>query len=204
MMMHAWTEEQLAMLEALYARQPMSRCVDPLNRAFGLELTEGQLRSASRRHKITCGRSGCFQKGNISWNKGRRIPRSEQSVGTQFKRGVMPHNYLPVGSERVSRDGYIEVKVADPRTWRAKHRIIWEAANGPIPKGYAVIFMDQDKTNLALDNLRLISRKYLAVVNKMGLLSQSAELTETGLLVARVKMAATDAKTRAKEAKRRE
>ena len=22
---------------------------------------------------------------------------------------MMPHNYLPVGSERVSRDGYIEV-----------------------------------------------------------------------------------------------
>lgn len=201
--MHVWTAEQLALLRELYTKRPMRQCVDEFNQAFGLHLTLLQLRSAARNHKITCDRSGCFPKGNVSWNTGRKVPRSEQSVETQFKRGAMPHNYLPVGSERVSRDGYIEVKTADPRTWRAKHRLIWEAANGPIPKGYAVIFMDQDKTNLALDNLRLISRKYLAVVNKMGLLSQSAELTETGLLVARVKMAAGEAKSRAKEAKRR-
>lgn len=189
------------MLRELYARHPMSQCVDQFNQAFGLNLTVLQMRSAARNHNITCDRSGCFQKGNVSWNKGRRMPKSFQSVETQFKRGEMPHNYLPVGSERISRDGYIEVKVADPKTWRAKHRLVWEAANGPIPKGYAVIFMDQNKTNIALDNLRLISRKYLAVANRMGLLTQSAELTETGLLVARVKIATGEAKARAKRRK---
>ena len=33
---------------------------------------------------------------------------------TWFKKGHIPANYRPVGSERVNADGYIEVKVADP------------------------------------------------------------------------------------------
>ncbi len=32
-----------------------------------------------------------------------------------FAKGNVPPNHRPVGSERISKDGYIEVKVAEPK-----------------------------------------------------------------------------------------
>jgi len=65
-----------------------------------------------------------------------------------------------IGTESIRRK-YIWVKVAEPNVWRMKHHLIWEAAFGPIPKGYLVIFADRDKSNFKLDNLIMISRLML-------------------------------------------
>ncbi|MEN6487843.1 MAG: HNH endonuclease [Smithella sp.] len=66
-------------------------------------------------------------------------------MATQFKKGNKPANWVPIGTERTNRDGYVEVKIADGRlnkNWKAKHIFIWETANGPVPKGHVVIFGD--------------------------------------------------------------
>lgn len=54
--------------------------------------------------------------------------------------------------------GYVEVKVAEPRTWRLKHRVVWEEANGPIPAGCNVQFRNGNTQDVRLENLFLISR----------------------------------------------
>lgn len=89
---------------------------------------------------------------------------------TQFRkgerRGVAVRLYQPVGTERVSKDGYLERKVNDDlplqARWRAVHRIVWEAANGPIPSGHAVVFREGRKTTdasaITVDGLELVSR----------------------------------------------
>ena len=101
-----------------------------------------------------------FKKGTVPPNKGKKMsPEVYAKVArTMFKKGNRTHNYKPVGSERVNVDGYVEVKVADPGKWKLKHRIIWEEAHGPIPRGHNVQFRDGNSQNLSLDNLYLISR----------------------------------------------
>ena len=101
-----------------------------------------------------------FKKGYTPPNKGKKLsPEVYAKVSrTMFKKGNRTHNYKPVGSERVNVDGYVEVKVADPGKWRLKHRVIWEEAHGPIPRGHNVQFRDGNSQNLSLDNLYLISR----------------------------------------------
>lgn len=51
----------------------------------------------------------------------------------------------------------------DPETgkWRSQlnSRWVWERANGPIPEGCIIHHIDGDKTNDALDNLRLMASK---------------------------------------------
>ena len=37
------------------------------------------------------------------------------------------------------------------------HRLVWEAFNGPIPKGLEIDHIDTDGTNNRLDNLRLVT-----------------------------------------------
>ena len=198
---HVWTRAQKKALRSLYKKHSYRECCEILNARYKLQLTPAIIKSATSRYKMLSGRSGRFEPGQISWNKGKRMAPNENSRRTQFKPGNMPQMWKPVGTETVRSDGYTWVKIAEPRTWKEKHRLIWEAAHGPIPKGYAVIFMDQDRSNFSLENLRLINRKYLSIVNKSCLLSHSAELTETGLIVAELKARTGAAKRKQKEEK---
>lgn len=52
--------------------------------------------------------------------------------------------------------------------WAFEHRLIWEAANGPQPKGTAIVFIDGNTDNLSLDNLACVTRAELARLNQLG------------------------------------
>jgi hypothetical protein len=95
---------------------------------------------------------------------------------------------LPVGTERVLVTGYTEVKVCNPNTWKLKHHLIWEAANGDIPDRHYVIFADHNTLNLKLENLILVSDAELAYMNHFKLISVNGEITKTGKLIADTKM----------------
>lgn len=45
------------------------------------------------------------------------------------------------------------------------HLIVWEEANGPLPRGYAVTFVNGDKRDIQIGNLALISRRDLMARN---------------------------------------
>ena len=93
---------------------------------------------------------------------------------------------LPVGSERMNK-GYILVKVAEPNVWKEKHRIVFESKYGEIPPGHKIMFLDGDKTNCSIDNLRMVKNDEEAYVNKMGYAGINKELTEAALSLAKLK-----------------
>ncbi len=162
------------------------------NERFNLSLTVNQVTAACKNRKLNNGLNGCFPKGNVPFNKGLKgWQAGGKARETQFKKGQMPTKHRPVGSERVNVDGYVEIKVSEPKVWRSKHVVIWEAAHGPVPAGHAVIFGDGNRLNITLENLLLISRKELAVLNKRHLIGGSRELTEAGRLVANLSMKIT-------------
>lgn len=101
-----------------------------------------------------------FRPGQVPYNKGKKMSAEmyEKAKGTMFKKGQKPANYKPIGSERINVDGYVEVKVADPGIWELKHRVIWEKANGPIPKGYNIQFRNRNSQDVRLENLYMISK----------------------------------------------
>lgn len=112
----------------------------------------GSRHEAARAHQFTSGHTPA--------NKGKKMSPElyAKCAPTMFKKGNIPGNHREVGSERVNKDGYVEIKVAEPNKWKAKHRVIWEAANGPVKKGYNVQFKDGNPKNITLENLYLISR----------------------------------------------
>lgn len=188
--MHRFTREQLAFLREIAPGHSTSEHTRAMNERFGLQLTSSQVRAAKKNHGIRSGYDGRFPKGNRPWNAGGHYAAGGRSAETRFKPGQLPHTWMPKGSERVNSDGYLDVKVEEPNKWRAKHRLIWEAAHGPIPKGHAIIFADGDKTNVQLDNLVLVSRGQLVVMNKQGLIYDDAESTKTGAVIADVLLSA--------------
>lgn len=187
--MHRYTEEQIAFMREHFPGMSRVEFHRRFNEHFALALTFSQVLAALKNRGITNGRDSRFQAGHIPATLGQRGIR--HSIGTEFKAGHRPHNYRPLGSERVNSDGYLEVKVADPKTWKGKHRMVWEELHGPIPPGHAVIFGDGNKRNLAPENLLLVSRSELAVMNKFGLVGGSGELTAVGRSIAQLRMGTT-------------
>lgn len=105
-----------------------------------------------------------FKKGHIPANKGRKQSeymsqeQIDRTKATRFGRGHIPANHKPVGYERITKDGYVEVKTAEPNVFELKHRLIWVERNGPIPSGCNIQFRDGNKQNFSIDNLYMISR----------------------------------------------
>lgn len=88
----------------------------------------------------------------------------------------------PVGYELHRTDGYVVVKVSQPNVWKYKQRLIYEQHYGKIPKNMMVIFLDGDKTNFDIKNLKAVTtRDYLYARNK-HLLFNDSELTRTALM----------------------
>lgn len=101
-----------------------------------------------------------FRKGSTPANKGKKVSQEvyEKLERTMFKKGNVPHNVNYDGHERISRDGYIEVRISQGK-YVLKHRHIWEQENGAIPKGMVVVFRDKNPLNVVIDNLQLITMR---------------------------------------------
>ena len=105
--------------------------------------------------------------------------------------------YKPIGTERIEEQksrGCIRriclVKTADGK-WKNKLPLAWEEANGKIPHGHFVISLDRNPANASPDNLYLISRAELGVMNSLNLFSTDPDATKLGLAVAKMRIAAS-------------
>lgn len=156
-----------------------------LNKTFGTKYTYEQMKSYYKNHKLNSGLTGCFEKGHVPWNKGLKGIKTG-GIQTQFKKGHIPYNRLPINSERISKDGYVYVKVQDGhlnKNWKLKHVLIWEQKNGPLPKGHAVIFGDGNNSNFDINNLILVTRRQLLTLNRKNLIQKDADLTRTAVII---------------------
>lgn len=165
--------------------------------------TEAQLLAFRKRQRINSGRTGRFEKGNPSHNKGRKGYCPPGSQKGHFKKGQTPHTFKGAGHESIDpKDGYVWLIVAEtnPHTGAAtrrvmKHRWLWEQANGPVPEGYALKCLDGDRTNTDPSNWEPVKRGVLSRLNggpRKKRLSYDAappELKPTVMAIAKVQQA---------------
>lgn len=104
-----------------------------------------------------------YKKGYIPWSKGKRgihfSPKSE------FKKGNIPANKLPIGSVRLRRrrrekESRAYVKVAEPNVWKLRAHVVWEKGHGKIPSGMIIHHIDRNQLNDSPDNLVAVSRAW--------------------------------------------
>ncbi len=182
-----YPDEVKEFIKANYKGVGPKKMAELLNETFGTSYTHSQMKAWYSRHKLNSGVSGYFPKGHEPANKGKKGISYPGMEVTQFKKGHKPHNWVPIGSERVTKDGYIQVKIQEgkfQKNWKCKHILIWEEAHGPVPEGHAIIFGDGNKRNFDLDNLLLVSRAQLVRMNQNKLIQDDTELTKTGILIA--------------------
>lgn len=179
--MNRHTQEQIEFVRKHAEGKTNQELVDLFNDNFNLKITREKMKALKGNHKIKSGLTGRFEKGHTSWNKGMKGLQIAGSEKGWFQKGQAPTNWKPVGSERLTKDGYVEVKIEEPNIWEVKHRIVWEKEVGPIPAGHALFFLDGDRKNCQVDNLRLIKRSQLLLINRKATTSIDKTLNETRL-----------------------
>lgn len=181
-----YTEKQIEYLKEISKGRSNKEITRMFNKRFKQQRTAVAIKGVRERNGIRNGLNGKFKKGHIPWCKGTKGVMKANSGS--FKEGNIPENYKPVGSERKSPDGYTEVKVADPKTWEFKHRIMYEKYhNVKLKPSDIIIFGDSDKNNFSKDNLIKITREQLAVLNKNSLIQDHAETTQTAVYLVDLK-----------------
>ena len=181
-----WSDEEKEYLKKITPGHHYIEIANMMNKKFNREFTVDTIKNAIGRYKLNTGFNGRFKKGNVPHNKGKKGLYYKGCEKTWFKKGQVSINHKPVGSERIDVDGYTLIKVSEPNVWKLKHRVVWEKANGPIPKNYTVIFLDGDKSNTDINNLALVSRNELLIINQRGLLKKDKELSKVGINIAKL------------------
>jgi hypothetical protein len=175
-----YTPEELRFIRQNIKGRSYIEMVKLYNKNFRPKITLKQLESLAYKRGLRNGLGAI--NGFAPPNKGKKHPPWQG-------------NYRPIGTERIInyRDHrkerpYIEIKT-DHNKWMRKHTAIWEKANGKVPKGHVVIFADGNNRNFDLDNLLLVSRMELGVMNRCRLISKEKDLTTVGKTVASLKIA---------------
>ncbi|MGQ2994232.1 HNH endonuclease [Variovorax sp.] len=203
-----WTDDEVDWLRLCYPVMHTAKVAKVIGRTIGqcyqkaqalgltktpeyLATDDARRLSASRRTPAM--RATQFQPGQVSWNKGVKGVTGMQEAcrATQFKPGRPPSeaaNYVPIGTLRLSKDGYLQRKVTDDRAvvpaqrWVAEHRLVWEATNGPVPAGSVVVFKPGRKTV----ELELITVDALEVLTRVELMQRNSVHTQYPPEVARL------------------
>lgn len=182
---HRWTKEEKEYLSEITPGRHYKEIIEMMNDKFEYQFTYEQVKSAILRFNLKTGFNGRFEKGHVPANKGTKGIMKPNK--TSFKKGNVNWAKKPIGSERVSVDGYTEIKVAGSKRWRLKHRVMYEKYHNVVlnPK-QLVIFADGDKSNMSKENLLLVDNNQLLILNQNGLINENRELTKTGLNIANI------------------
>lgn len=169
-----WTIEEEEILKAVYATTSTQEIAEQLGvsagkvyyKAFSMGLKKSPEFILAMNRALLAkvqSKETRFKKGNVPANKGKKqtefmtVEAIERSKATRFKKGMKPHNHVEVGHQTLTKDGYIMVKVEEPSRFVLLHRWIWKIWNGPIPRGSVITFVDGNKQNCAIENLKLIT-----------------------------------------------
>ena len=188
-----WTPEREELLREFYPNVPTQAIADALEysacrvykkaNSLGLKKSDAFLASPQS-GRVQRGMqspqmiANQFKLGLIPWNKGSHFASGGRSNDTRFKAGNKPHTTMPIGSYRIVTEKpgrkHIERKISDAKgskykRWRPVTRLVWEAANGPVPDGHIVVFRPGMHTlvveQITLDRVDCITLKENAARN---------------------------------------
>jgi len=167
---YEFTDDEIKWLtEVVSGENTSKQIIKMYKEKYGKELTYNKLQRFKVRYKVKSGIDGCFGKGN---------PLN----------GNPP---APIGSERVFYEkGNINqkrtrIKVA-PYKWVEKQRYVYEQHYGKIPKNCVIIFLDGNRDNFDIKNLKCITHKEHEIMAGNNLYFKNKELNETSIAIAKL------------------
>lgn len=113
----------------------------------------------------------------------------------KYEKPKKSHSNIPTanGTLAIKTDGdYIKVKT-NKNKWEYLQRVIYQNAyNVKLPEDVYVIFLDQDRRNFNIKNLKAITRRSSAIMSKDGLFSIEPKITKLGHLSSKLNIKAKE------------
>lgn len=201
-------EEEKKFIHEHYKELGADRMKDEMEKTFGHYVSKFCLKRYRQEHGLACEKTGQFEKGHVPWSKGKHPEEYcskealERMKKTYFKKGRKPHNEDPVGTIVLSTVGYFRIKVRDDlpqkwRNWRPLHHVVWEEANGPIPEGMEVMFLNGNRKDVRIENLALVDNRRRGYMKNFQV--DDEEVQKLGLLIAEVKVRTEEPQKRRKK-----
>lgn len=136
------------------------------------DVSKDHIKALCSRRGWKTGRDGRYPPGSVPANKGQKMPYNANSARTRFKKGHVPPNRRHIGHERLTKDGFVEISIAEtnPYTGHArryvhKHRWLWEQRHGALADGMVLKCLDGNKENTDPSNWEPVSRGVLLRLN---------------------------------------
>jgi hypothetical protein len=206
---HYWKEEEISFLKKYAGEKTTRELTVLINNAFNLSLKQQNIYNACSHYKIKitkipakCPREIVdFIRQNSKQEVSCLTKMINDTFETAFSRYQVNRFFSyykydktvyknkpehPVYKERITGSHiYIKVPTSGPykKRWHKKSRWIWEQANGKIPEGMIIIFLDNNPLNCALENLAMVSRAEQVKLSQLNLRSDNKEITLAGIAV---------------------
>lgn len=134
-------------------------------RTWGFTRSKAAVKNRANNLGIKClFNHGRYSPGQEPPNKGKKMSAEVYAKvsATMFKKGSKPHNTKQDNAISIRKDNsgyeYKYIRISEGN-WKLLHRVVWEDANGLIPRDHVIVFKDRDQMNCHIDNLECISKK---------------------------------------------
>ena len=174
-------EREKEFIDNHYKGVSTRKMVELLYVATGTKVEKGAIQDYYRKKGYKSGVNGKFQKGHVGLSE----EQLKNIRSTQFKKGHVSANHKPIGASYIRCDGYKHIKVGE-HNWKTEQVLVWEKANGEVPKGYKLLHLDGNSLNNDLDNLMLISDGESVTINGYGL-TKDSDINKAIVLTTRLK-----------------
>jgi len=164
-MSRKWTKKEDELLKKLYPNVVTNQIVKHFDRslsgiqkrAYTLGLRKSlEFKQSGAKRLEESGKAHRIKKGHTPWNKDTKGLTGANSGS--FKKGHRPANAVEIGTEVELFDGYIKVKIAGPKSWELKHRVVWQENNGAIPTDHVIRFQNGNRKDCRIENLYLTDK----------------------------------------------
>lgn len=157
-----------------------------INDTFNLNITTKQIKNYRKNNKLPCKIDTRFEKGHKPYNKGKKFPGTANSGS--YKKGHKSANTKPIGYIRKTKYGY-RIKISDnPHKWESYNRYLWKRHYGEIAKNHTIIHKNKNRYDCRIENLMLVSRSELAVMNNVYKVSDNELITEVNNTLSKISL----------------
>lgn len=161
-----YIKDEIDYLKKIIIGRTSNEIIRLYNTKFNKNMTYNQFLSFQKKYNVRSGLNTKIKKGNIN------NPNPSQPIGYEM-------TFYEKGKKR------IKVKI-DNKKWVEKSRYVYEQHYGKIPKNSVIIFLDGNRDNYDIKNLKCIAHKEHEIMAGNNLYFKNKELNETSFLIAKL------------------
>lgn len=196
--MFRYTDEMKEFLLENSSKFSRKELTKRFNTRFGLNKTEGSVRTYCKKHGFYAPTDGRFKEGNITWSTGlskeeHRLHFSDRSYQrmTSELDARCSHKFGDIYQMKINGEAipYVVTSLDYSKPFKKRitplTRYVWEMHNGELPDGYRLIHLDGNPQNCDIDNLFAVSDSENLRLNNEHW-NNKGEITKTGVAIYRL------------------